>query len=458
MSLKQPDTTLRIRNGLNLPMKGRPQQAVHAGPAIDHVALCGPDYAGLKPRLLVSEGDEVGLGQPLFVDKSDPEVPYVSPGRGTITAIHRGARRVLESVVVRLGNSSIEDRVFEPLRDENFTGLDRAQAVDRLQQSGLWTQFRTRPFNRVPMSGTLPDAVFVTAIDTRPLAANPVFIVAGHEQAFADGLRVLRLLPSERVFLCTAPDWTISLPLIENVHHAEFSGPHPAGLVGTHMHFLYPVGRERTAWHIGYQDVIAIGRLFREGIIDTRKVVALGGEGVMNPRLVESRRGASVAQLLEGEIENPDISRVIAGSVLGGRTASGGLAFLGCYQNQVSVISEGLDRHFLGWTGLLPRRYSAARTFLRMSGHKNRLFMSSSQNGRYSGMLPTRAFEKVLPLDILPSPLLRALLVKDTDQAQALGCLELAEEDLALCSFVCPAKNDYATALRLNLAQIEKDG
>ena len=458
MNLNRPATTMRIRNGLNLPLKGRPRQVIHKGRAIRHVALCGLDYIGIKPRLLVSEGDEVGLGQPLFLDKRDPEVPYTSPGRGVVTAIHRGARRVLQSVVVRLGDSTAADLEFDPLDDSGFARLDREQAVERLRQSGSWSLFRTRPFSRVPPWGSVPDAVFVTATETRPLAGNPAVIVAGREQDFIDGLRVLRLLPRKRVFLCTAPDWHIQLPEIEGIERSEFLGPHPAGLPGTHIHFLYPVGAERTVWHIGYQDVIAIGKLFREGVIDTDCVVALGGERIEYPRLVETRRGASTDELMEGEVRDPDTARLISGGVLGGRTAAAGLAFLGRYHQQVSAIGEGLDRHFLGWTGLFPRRDSAARTFLRMSGHKNRHFISTSQNGRYSGMLPTRAFDKVMPLDILPSPLFRALLVKDTDEAQALGCLELAEDDLALCSFVCPAKNDYASVLRLNLAQIEKDG
>lgn len=458
MSLDAPMKRIRIRSGLDIPIKGRPRPEIHPGPAILHVALCGPDYIGLKPRLLVSEGDMVGLGQPLFVDKRDPEVPFTSPGQGTVVSINRGARRVLESVVIRLGETPVEDLSFEPLDDQAMGRLDRAAAAGRLQQSGLWTLLRARPFGNIPKFNTTPDALFVTAIDTSPLAANPIHVLAGEEAAFADGLRVLRLLTDKHVFLCTAPDWNLSLPAIEDVQRVEFSGPHPAGLVGTHIHFLSPVGADRTAWHIGYQDVVSVGKLFREGIIDNRRVVALGGSCATRPRLLVTRRGASVDELTMGEITCQESARMISGSVLDGHTATGGLAYLGHYQQQVSLIMEGGDRHFMGWTGLVPRRYSAARTLLKMTGHKSRLFISTSQNGRYSGMLPTRAFDKVMPLDILPSPLFRALLVRDTDQAQALGCLELAEEDLALCSFLCPAKNDYGSVLRLNLEQIEKEG
>ena len=238
----------------------------------------------------------------------------------------------------------------------------------------------------------------------------------------------------------------------------KFSGPHPAGLPGTHIHHLHPVSRDRVVWHIGYQDVIAFGKLFVKGVIDYRRIVALSGYALNQPRLVLTRSGASLHQLLQGEINEPEACRVISGSVLGGRAAAGGLAFLGRHHDQVSVIEEGGTRRFMGWTDILPHRYSDARTFKRRTGLRWKFQLPTSQNGRFSGMIPVRAFEKVMPLDILPSPLFRALLVKDTDQAQALGCLELDEEDVALCSFVCPAKIDYSLFLRLNLQQIQREG
>ena len=175
-------------------------------------------------------------------------------------------------------------------------------------------------------------------------------------------------------------------------------------------------------------------------------------------RLVQSRLGASIEELTKDNIHNGESSRTISGCVLSGRTADAGLAYLGRYHEQVSVIPEGGDKHLFGWTGLFPWLYSATRTFLKKTGQNRSWALTTAQNGRFSGMLPTRAFENVMPLDILPSPLFRALLVKDTDQAQALGCLELDEEDLALCSFVCPAKNDYGSFLRINLDEIEREG
>jgi Na+-transporting NADH:ubiquinone oxidoreductase subunit A len=258
--------------------------------------------------------------------------------------------------------------------------------------------------------------------------------------------------------LCTAPGSALETDDVQRLRRAEFAGPHPAGLPGTHIHFLDPVAADRVAWHIGYQDVIAIGTLFSAGTIETGRVVALAGDGIVQPRLVATRLGASTTELLEGSLLDVRECRAISGSVLDGRTADGSLAFLGRYHQQVSVIHEGGDKHLFGWTGLFPRRYTAAPTLLRKTGQKRKRAFTTSQNGRFTGMIPLRAFDKVIPLDILPSPLFRAMMVRDTDQAQALGCLELDEEDLALCSFVCPAKYDYGSILRINLDQIEKEG
>jgi len=449
---------MQITRGLDIPLSGEPEQSVHPAVPVTQVALCGLDYAGLKPRLMVAKGDKVGPLQPLFVDKRDPAVPYCAPGRGTVIAINRGARRVLQSVVVELEDSATEEAAFEAMSRELVYRSLREEIVERLLQSGLWTAFRTRPFSQVPHSASSPQAIFVTATDTRPLAPDPRVAVRAETEAFSAGLHVMSRLTRGTVNLCTAPDWDIAVGDVDGLRLAQFSGPHPAGLPGTHIHYLYPASLERVVWHIGYQDVIAIGKLFNAGVISYERIIALSGPSVGKPRLVSTRLGASIQQLMQEEIPEPESCRVISGSVLGGRTASSGFAYLGRHHDQVSVIEEGGGRKFMGWTDILPHRYSAARTFKRKSGQRYKIPLPTSQNGRFTGMVPMRAWEKVMPLDILPSPLFRALLVSDTEQAQALGALELDEEDLSLCAFVCPAKIDYGLYLRTNLNQIQRDG
>ena len=449
---------IQITRGLDIPLAGEPEQSIHPAAPVTEVALCGLDYAGLKPRLQVAKGDKVGPLQALFVDKRDPTVQYCAPGRGTVVAINRGARRVLQSVVVELEDSAIEETVYEALSEVQVYRLLREEIVDRLVESGLWTAFRTRPFSQVPHSASAPRAIFITAIDTRPLAADPMVVIRAGAEDFSAGLHVLSRLTRGTVNLCTAPEWDIPVPDVDGLRVVQFSGPHPAGLPGTHIHYLYPASLERVVWHIGYQDVIAIGKLFNAGIINYRRIIALSGAAVGKPRLVETRLGASILDLMQGEIPKAEACRVISGSVLGGRTASNHFAYLGRYHDQVSVVEEGGSKRFMGWTDILPHRYSAARTFKRKTGHRFRFALPTSQNGRFSGMVPMRAWEKIMPLDILPSPLFRALLVTDTEQAQALGCLELDEEDLSLCAFVCPAKINYSLYLRLNLNQIQREG
>jgi Na+-transporting NADH:ubiquinone oxidoreductase subunit A len=449
---------IRIRHGLDIPISGTPEQSVYPGPPIQHVALSGLDYLGLKPKLLVAQGDTVGLGQALFVDKRDPAVQYGSPGQGTVVAVNRGARRILETIVIRLEEFSVPDLSFDALTDEEIRRLDRDSVASRLHESGLWTAFRTRPYSHVPLAHSIPRSIFITAIDTQPLAADPRVMIQPEATAFASGLLVVSHLTPGAVHLCTGPGWDISIPEMEHLNQVEFAGPHPAGLPGTHIHHLDPVSPDRTVWHIGYQDVIAIGKLFATGKIHTERVIALGGDRISEPRLISTRLGASTNEIVKDRIKNPDTCRVISGSVLTGRLAAGNLAYLGRYQNQLSVIREDGHRSLFGWLGLLPRLYTASSILLKKTGHSRKLPFTTSQNGRFTAMLPLGLFDKVMPLDILSSPLLRALMVKDTDQAQALGCLELDEEDVALCSFVCPAKYDYGAVLRTNLEQIEKEG
>jgi len=449
---------IRIRHGLDIPISGSPEQSAYPGTPIQHVALCGLDYPGLKPKLLVAPGDTVGLGQALFIDKRAPAVQYTSPGQGTVVAVNRGARRILETIVIRLEESGVPNLSFDALTDEEIRRLDRGVVASRLHESGLWTAFRTRPYSRVPLADSNPRSIFVTAIDTQPLAANPRVVIQPEAAAFGSGLQVISRLTQGAVYLCTGPDWDIQTPEIDRLQQVEFTGPHPAGLPGTHIHHLDPAGPDRTVWHIGYQDVIALGKLFTTGKIHTERVIALGGDRINEPRLISTRLGASVNEIVQNGIRDPDTCRVISGSVLTGRQAANNLAYLGRYHTQLSVIRENGHKSLFGWLGILPWLYTASSILLKRTGHKRKLAFTTAQNGRFTGMLPMGLFDKVMPLDILSSPLLRALMVKDTDQAQALGCLELDEEDLALCSFVCPAKYDYGAVLRTNLEQIEKEG
>jgi Na+-transporting NADH:ubiquinone oxidoreductase subunit A len=440
---------IKINKGLNVPVAGKPELTIYDANPARTVGLVGWDTPGLKPKMAVSEGDRVKLGQTLYVDKRNPDVKYTSPGSGTIVAVNRGARRVLNSVVVELDG---DDAVAFSTGSESENDIRKT-----LCESGLWATLRTRPFGRIPQPDTKPNSVFITAINTNPLAGDPGIVIAEDMDAFLAGARIVSKLTDGKVFICTRPDAEIPCPEGENFVHAEFSGPHPAGLVGTHIHFLDPVSTKKTVWHLGYQDTMAIGRLFRDGRLPTERIIALGGPMVSNPRLLRTRRGASTADILDGELE-PGNARVISGSVLSGHRASGMLGWLGAYHNQISVLTEDRSREFMHWMRLGRNKYSASRAFASTLLHSGDYPLTTTQNGSPRAMVSIGAFERIMPLDILPTPLLKALLVRDTDAAQQLGALELDEEDLALCSFVCNGKYNYGPHLRKALDEIEAYG
>ncbi len=432
-----------------MPIAGRPELTISDGNAVSTVGLVGFDTPGLKPKMAVAVGDRVKRGQVLYVDKRNPDVCYTAPGAGTVSAVNRGARRVLNSVVIELEGHDTE-RFSTDQNDEN-------QIRNTLCKAGLWSTLRTRPFSRIPQPDAKPNSIFVTAINTNPLAGNPALVIDEDKEAFLDGVRILAKLTDGKIYICTRPVSGIQVPDGEQFVHAEFAGPHPAGLVGTHIHMLDPVSIKKTVWHIGYQNTMAIGRLFRDGELPTERVIALGGPKVEKPRLIRTRRGASTAELLAGELK-PGDARVISGSVLSGHRASGMLGWLGVFHNQISVLEEDRSREFMHWMRLGRNKYSATRAFVSTVAHSGDYPLTTTQNGSPRAMVSIGAFERIMPLDILPTPLLKALLVRDTDAAQQLGALELDEEDLALCSFVCNGKYNYGPHLRKALDDIEAYG
>lgn len=445
-----------IKKGLDLPLSGKPEQTIFDANPVKTVAVLGNEYVGMRPTMLVEEGQRVKLGEALFEDKKNPGVIFTAPGAGTIKAINRGAKRALQSVVIELDGD--EEVQFEQVSTAALETLDRQAIKDNLIKSGLWLALRTRPYSRSPAPESTPHSIFVTAIDTNPLAADPSVIINEYADDFKHGLTVLSQLTDGKVFVCQASNVALPVSHQDNIQVSTFSGPHPAGLAGTHIHHLDPVSASKTVWTINYQDVIAIGKLFTSGRLWVERIISFAGPLVNKPRLVRTRLGASTEDLVSGEIQNVP-ARIISGSVLNGHTANNWAAYIGRFHNQVSVIAEGTEREFMGW--IRPggkNKFSALNVFISSLFPKKDLALTTTQNGSPRAMVPVGVFERVMPLDILPTQLLRALLVKDTDSAQALGCLELDEEDLSLCSFVCSGKYDYGPALRTNLTQIEKEG
>jgi Na+-transporting NADH:ubiquinone oxidoreductase subunit A len=446
---------ITIRRGLDLPINGSPEQVIADAPAVTSVAVIGADYHGMKPTMAVKEGDTVKLGQLLFTDKKTEGVRYTAPASGIVSAINRGARRVLESVVIDIKGDDKE--TFGQYAAEEIASLERDKVVSNLVESGAWVAFRTRPYSKVPEIDSSPASIFVTAIDTNPLAADPALVISAENDAFNTGLQLLSKLTEGNIFVCKADKADFSVINQPKVKVETFSGMHPAGNAGTHIHYLDPVNTQKVVWTIGYQDVIAIGHLFLTGAVYTPRVISLAGPMVETPRLLKTRVGASLDNLCAGSLTG-DHNRVISGSVFGGRSAAKAFAYLGRYHNQVTVLEEGDDRPMFHYLRAGINGFSVLGIYV-SSLMKGKTFnFTTTTNGSERAMVPIGTYEKIMPLDILPTQLLRALIVGDTEMGQKLGCLELDEEDLALCTYVCPGKYEYGPILRDNLTRIEKEG
>ncbi|MDG2461070.1 MAG: Na(+)-translocating NADH-quinone reductase subunit A [Luminiphilus sp.] len=446
---------IKIKRGLDIPLAGAPVGEIDTSVPVRAVALIGPDYHGMKPTMAVQVGDDVKRGDVLFTDKKCEGVRYTAPAGGRVAAINRGARRAFQSIVIEIDGD--QSATFQQYTPEQADALSGDAIKSQLLESGQWTALRARPFGRVADPSTAPAGLFITAIDTHPHAPDPAQVIAREAEAFVLGQKLLASMVSCPVYLCAAPRADIPQCDHQRVSRHDFSGPHPAGLAGTHIHFLMGASLSCIAWTIGYQEVIAVGRLFLDGALCTERVISLAGPSVTRPRLVRSRVGADLQALVAGEQEGDD-ARLISGSVLGGRGVHSDTAYLGRYHQQVSLLPEGRERAFMGWLSLGLKKHSVLGVYLSSLFATKPLRMTTNTNGSERAMVPVGAYERVMPLDILPTQLLRALLVGDTETAQALGCLELDEEDIALCTYVCPGKYEYGGILRDNLTRIEKEG
>ena len=447
----------KISKGLNIPFKGSPKGTL-TSKCSSLYAVVGADFLGLKPSMLIKEGDEVSVGQPLFSDKRHEGVNYCSPVAGKVSSVQRGKKRVLENVIIE---PSKEQRFFSygAYKGANLDNYDSADLLQLLLESGSFCSFKSRPFSKVPSPSETPSSIFVTVTDSSPLSFDPGLFVQAHQAAFIDGLQAIEKLKGVPVNVCVATGYRFKVPQTELINVHEFGGPHPSGNVGTHIHFVDPVSEGKQVWHIDYQEVVAIGHLISSGKFFSERWVSLAGPAIKDPRVIKTNLGVNILELVEGEIKNTCVEpRVISGNVLTGRKTSNSFPYLGRFHRAVSVISEDRDRVFLGWHDAGFERFSVMRTFLSKLNPKKRFNFGTSTHGSYRAMVPVGAYEKVFPFEMLPTLMLKALYSGDTEEAQRLGCLELDEEDLALCTFVDSGKVDYGPLLRKSLDTIEKEG
>jgi len=417
-------------------------------------ALKPADIHGLAPipKLEVKEGDAVLAGQPVFFDRSMPDVHFCSPVSGEVIEIRRGAKRIINEIVV-LADSTITFREF-PRTDPGTAS--REQIVERLLQSGTWALIRQRPFNIVPDPGITPRDIFVSCFDTAPLAPSANMLIEGSEDAFEFGLRTLVRLTKGDVHLGVSPNSSDVFGKAEGVSIHTFEGPHPAGNVGVQIHHIRPIAKGDIVWTVKPQDVAVIGRLLRDGIFDARRSVAVTGAEVQRTGYFRTRIGASIEPLVDGNLKRDQV-RFISGNVLTGtRIAQNG--FMGLFDDQVTVIEEGDRQEFMGW--LIPSypRPSMSRAFLSSLFPGERYRANSNEHGELRAFVMTGEYERVVPMDMYPQHLIKSILYQDYDQMEGLGIYEVVEEDLALCEFVCTSKQPVQKILREGLDAIRTEG
>ncbi|QAR33644.1 Na(+)-translocating NADH-quinone reductase subunit A [Geovibrio thiophilus] len=443
-----------LKKGIDLPLGGAPEQKVYESGTVSRYAVTGDDYIGLKPTMNVQEGDSVKSGDLLFTDKKNAGVKFVSPFSGKVLAVNRGEKRRFLSLEIEIdGTEGGSLKVFNTA-ELKIIGEETIRNV--LNDAGLWTSFISRPFGRTPAIDAKADYIYVTAADTRPLCADVKTAMAGMESFFAAGVSLLEKLAGKKLYICVSSEDAVPAVQGGKIEYVCFKGPHPAGLAGTHIHFLSPAHAGNRTWEINWQDTAAIGELFLTGKIPVQAVVSLCGTGAVKPRLIRTIRGAWFGDLLKNEINAEDV-RIISGSALHGRKTAPPTDYLHRYINQVTLIPEGRERKLLGWAGLGTDMHSVKRSFLTAFGIGKPAF-NTNLNGGKRPIIPVGSYEDVMPMDILPTYLLRAVSVGDFETAEKLGCLELLEEDLSLCTYACPGKQDYAPMLRQVLDTLEKEG
>ena len=458
----------KIKKGLDLNQisLGKPKQKITNEKQSKSYGLLGDDYPGIKPTFLVKEGSNVIAGDGLFIDKKMPSVCFTSPISGRVEAIQRGERRAFQAIVIKADGKNKSKR-FKVYNRTEIKSLKNDKIKAHLLKSGLWIALRSRPFAKIANPDHKPTAIFVTAMETDPFAADSQLVISKHPTAFQDGLTILSKLTGGLVHVCKAIEKSkdqhgMHYPSIPhgnetNIINHVFEGPHPAGLVGTHIHFIEPVNLNKKVWYINYQDVIAIGKLFTLGTLFTERLIALGGLPFKNPRIIKAQLGSAIEDITQDELDNTEEHRLISGSFLSGREVIKANRFLGRYHSIVTALVEDRKRIFKGYLRPGVNSFSVKNIFLSSLFSNKKYRFTTNANGSKRHMVPIGSYEKVMPLDILPTFLLRALLSNDLEKAELLGALELDDEDLALCSFVCPGKQDYGILLRSVLDKLEKD-
>jgi Na+-transporting NADH:ubiquinone oxidoreductase subunit A len=421
--------------------------------AVDRFGVRFADFPGLVARLEVREGSEVSAGTALFHDKAYPEIKYVSPVSGVVKEIIRGEKRVLQEIVIeQQGEGKIDFGAADPLQ------LSREEVITRLLESGLWPVLRQRPYHIVARPDAVPKAVFISAFDTAPLAPDLDFVMSNtHGNHLQTGINALSRLTEGKIHIALEAEGTRvnEIKNLNNVTFHNFAGPHPAGNVGVQVHHIDPVSKGEVVWTVDIQDAVALGRFFDTGFYNRDRIIALAGPGVLHPKYHRIRPGASVSAILRSNLRD-DNQRVISGNVLTGKKISPEGSF-GFYDNVVTVLPEGNYSEMFGWATPGLKKFSYWRSFASKLLPRKEYDMDTNLHGGKRAYVLTGHYENVLPMDIYPIYLIKAILAGDIDLMENLGIYEVAEEDFALCEYIDPSKTEIQEILRSGINMMIKE-
>lgn len=446
--------TIKLKKGYDIKLVGEVSPVVGSASAPKTYAIKPADFKGLTPKLQVEVGSEVKAGTPLFFIKEMPEVMVTSPVSGEVVEINRGAKRVILDIKI-LADSNMS---FVQFNAGNPDSMDAEAIKQTLLSSGAWASIKQRPFGKIANPQETPKNIFISGFDSSPLAPDYGFILKDRIEDFQWGVNALKKLTQGKVYLSLREGANSPLSATKNAEIVSVSGPHPAGNVGVQIHHIAPVNKGEVVWGINPEDVANMGKLFKDGVYDAVHTVALTGSEVKegSRKYYSTKLGACVDTIIEGNVEQGQ-NRVISGNVLTGTTISAN-GYLGFYDRQLTVIPEGNDPEFLGWLIPTYARPSISKTFLSYLMPNKKYKVNTSMHGEERAFVVTGEYEKVLPMDILPQYLFKAIMANDLEGMEALGLLEIDEEDVALCEFVCTSKMPLQQLVREGLNTIEKEG
>ncbi len=447
---------ITLKKGFDINLAGTAAKTIVPGQAATYAIQPG-NFIGMSPipKVVVEPGEEVKAGDPLFFDKKRPDIKYCSPVSGEIVEVRRGAKRAIKEVVILADKGEMN---YRPINVPDLASLSREDLVRFLLETGTWPLIRQRPFDIVADTNIIPQNIFISTFDTGPLAPDNNLVVAGQEAAFQKGLDVLGKLTNGQIFLGlnAAEPPAAAFTGATGVTHRWFKGPHPTGNVGIQIHHTDPIDTKEKVWVLGVQEVIQLGKLFNEGRFDASRIVALTGAELDHPQYVSTHQGACVGELLRDNMKSAD-ARIVAGDVLSGKQKTSA-EFLNFYDDQITVLKEGNYHEMFGWLLPLKARPSISRTFPNFLFRDAEFEADTNTHGEKRAFVVTGQYEQVLPMDIFPQHLMKAILVNDFERMEGLGIYELSEEDVALCEFVCTSKQPLQSILREGLEVMREQG